>query len=132
MENFIEEQVLKIKQEVKEKKVLCALSGGVDSAVVATLIHKAIGNNLTCMFIDNGLLRQNEADDVMKVFQENFHMNVIKINASERFLKKLKGISNPEEKRKIIGHEFISVFEEETKKLVNLITLLKEPFIQIL
>ena len=111
MENFIEEQVLKIKQEVKEKKVLCALSGGVDSAVVATLIHKAIGNNLTCMFIDNGLLRQNEADDVMKVFQENFHMNVIKINASERFLKKLKGISNPEEKRKIIGHEFISVFE---------------------
>lgn len=117
MENFIEEQVLKIKQEVKEKKVLCALSGGVDSAVVATLIHKAIGNNLTCMFIDNGLLRQNEADDVMKVFQENFHMNVIKINASERFLKKLKGISNPEEKRKIIGHEFISVFEEETKKI---------------
>lgn len=69
---------------------MCALSGGVDSAVVATLIHKAIGDHLTCMFIDNGLLRQNEADDVMKVFQENFHMNIIKIDANERFLKKIK------------------------------------------
>jgi tRNA methyl transferase len=117
MENFVEEQVMKIKQEVKEKKVLCALSGGVDSAVVATLIHKAIGDHLTCMFIDNGLLRQNEADDVMKVFQENFHMNIIKIDANERFLKKLKGITHPEEKRKIIGHEFISVFEEEINKV---------------
>lgn len=117
MENFVEEQVMKIKQEVKEKKVLCALSGGVDSAVVATLIHKAIGDHLTCMFIDNGLLRQNEVDDVMKVFQENFHMNIIKIDANERFLKKLKGITHPEEKRKIIGHEFISVFEEEINKV---------------
>ena len=90
---------------------------GVDSAVVATLIHKAIGDHLTCMFIDNGLLRQNEADDVMKVFQENFHMNIIKIDANERFLKKLKGITHPEEKRKIIGHEFISVFEEEINKV---------------
>lgn len=96
---------------------MCALSGGVDSAVVATLIHKAIGDHLTCMFIDNGLLRQNEADDVMKVFQENFHMNIIKIDANERFLKKLKGITHPEEKRKIIGHEFISVFEEEINKV---------------
>lgn len=79
---------------------MCALSGGVDSAVVATLIHKAIGDHLTCMFIDNGLLRQNEADDVMKVFQENFHMNIIKIDANERFLKKLKGITHPEEKER--------------------------------
>ena len=117
MDAFVENTVKEIREKVGDGRVLLALSGGVDSAVVATLIHKAIGDHLTCMFIDNGLLRQNEADDVMKVFQENFHMNIIKIDANERFLKKLKGITHPEEKRKIIGHEFISVFEEEINKV---------------
>ncbi len=117
MENFIELEMAKVKELVGDRKVLCALSGGVDSSVVAVLIHKAIGDQLTCMFIDHGLLRKGEADSVMETFSKGFNMNVIKIDAQERFLGKLKGVSDPEQKRKIIGNEFIYVFEEEAAKL---------------
>lgn len=120
MENFIEMEVEKIRKRVGNKKVLCALSGGVDSSVVAVLIHKAIGDQLTCMFIDHGLLRKGEAESVMKTFKEQFQMNVIKIDAQERFLSKLKGVTDPEQKRKIIGNEFIYVFDEEAAKLKDM------------
>ncbi|WP_299095024.1 glutamine-hydrolyzing GMP synthase [uncultured Metabacillus sp.] len=117
MENFIEMESAKIKEKVGDKKVLCALSGGVDSSVVAVLIHKAIGDQLTCIFVDHGLLRKNEAESVMKTFSEGFNMNVIKVDAKDRFLNKLKGVSDPEQKRKIIGNEFIYVFDDESAKL---------------
>lgn len=117
MENFIEIEMEKIRQTVGDKKVLCALSGGVDSSVVAVLIHKAIGDQLTCIFVDHGLLRKGEAEGVMKTFSEGFHMNVIKVDAQERFLSKLAGVSDPEQKRKIIGNEFIYVFDDEAAKL---------------
>ncbi|MHC0039294.1 glutamine-hydrolyzing GMP synthase [Pseudoneobacillus sp. C159] len=117
MENFIEHEMAKIRETVGDKKVLCALSGGVDSSVVAVLIHKAIGDQLTCIFVDHGLLRKDEAEGVMKTFSEGFHMNVIKVDAKDRFLGKLKGISDPEQKRKIIGNEFIYVFDDEAAKL---------------
>lgn len=117
MENFIEMEMEKIRQTVGDKKVLCALSGGVDSSVVAVLIHKAIGDQLTCIFVDHGLLRKYEADSVMKTFAEGFHMNVIKVDAQDRFLSKLEGVSDPEKKRKIIGNEFIYVFDDEATKL---------------
>ncbi|GIN63900.1 GMP synthase [glutamine-hydrolyzing] [Robertmurraya siralis] len=117
MENFIEIEMEKIRQTVGDKKVLCALSGGVDSSVVAVLIHKAIGDQLTCIFVDHGLLRKGEADSVMKTFADGFNMNVIKVDAKERFLSKLQGVSDPEKKRKIIGNEFIYVFDDEATKL---------------
>lgn len=117
MGNFIEVEMAKIREQVGDKKVLCALSGGVDSSVVAVLIHKAIGDQLTCIFVDHGLLRKNEAESVMKTFAEGFHMNVIKVDAKERFLSKLEGVSDPEKKRKIIGNEFIYVFDDEATKL---------------
>jgi GMP synthase (glutamine-hydrolysing) len=117
MENFIEVEMEKIRQLVGDKKVLCALSGGVDSSVVAVLIHKAIGDQLTCIFVDHGLLRKGEADSVMKTFAEGFNMNVIKVDAKDRFLGKLAGVSDPEQKRKIIGNEFIYVFDDEAAKL---------------
>ncbi len=117
MENFIEVEMEKIRQTVGDKKVLCALSGGVDSSVVAVLIHKAIGDQLTCIFVDHGLLRKGEAESVMKTFSEGFHMNVIKIDAKDRFLGKLEGVTDPEKKRKIIGNEFIYVFDDEATKL---------------
>ncbi|WP_273854144.1 glutamine-hydrolyzing GMP synthase [Guptibacillus spartinae] len=120
MENFIDEQIDTIREAVGNKKVLCALSGGVDSSVVAALIHRAIGDQLTCMFVDHGLLRKGEADSVMKTFGEGFDMNLIKIDAAERFLTKLKGVTDPEKKRKIIGNEFIYVFEEESEKLEDM------------
>jgi GMP synthase (glutamine-hydrolysing) len=120
MENFIEIEMEKIRQTVGDKKVLCALSGGVDSSVVAVLIHKAIGDQLTCIFVDHGLLRKGEADSVMKTFAEGFHMNVIKVDAKERFLSKLEGVSDPEKKRKIIGNEFIYVFDDEATKLAGI------------
>lgn len=117
MENFIEEEIKKIREQVGDRHVLCALSGGVDSSIVAVLIHKAIGDQLTCMFIDHGLLRKGEAESVMETFTQGFNMNVVKIDASERFLTKLKGVTDPEQKRKIIGNEFIYVFDEESAKL---------------
>jgi GMP synthase (glutamine-hydrolysing) len=117
IENFLEIEMQKIRDVVGDKKVLCALSGGVDSSVVAVLIHKAIGDQLTCIFVDHGLLRKNEAEQVMKTFSEGFHMNVIKVDAKDRFLNKLKGVSDPEQKRKIIGNEFIYVFDDEASKL---------------
>lgn len=117
MESFIDLEIEKIRQEVGNKKVLCALSGGVDSSVVAVLIHKAIGDQLTCMFVDHGLLRKGEAESVMKTFADGFNMKVIKIDAQERFMNKLVGVSDPETKRKIIGNEFIYVFDDEAAKL---------------
>ncbi|MBD8015899.1 MULTISPECIES: glutamine-hydrolyzing GMP synthase [Planococcus] len=117
MENYIDLEIEKIREEVGDKKVLCALSGGVDSSVVAVLIHKAIGDQLTCMFVDHGLLRKGEAESVMKTFADGFNMNVIKIDARDRFMKKLEGVTDPEKKRKIIGNEFIYVFDDEASKL---------------
>ncbi|ULL19064.1 glutamine-hydrolyzing GMP synthase [Paenibacillus sp. H1-7] len=114
MESFIEDTIRDIRAQVGDKKVLCALSGGVDSSVVAMLIHKAIGDQLTCMFIDHGLLRKGEAEGVMETFVGKFDMKVVKIDARERFLGKLAGVDDPEQKRKIIGNEFIRVFEEES------------------
>jgi GMP synthase (glutamine-hydrolysing) len=115
--SFVELAVEKIKEQVGDKKVLCALSGGVDSSVAAVLVHRAIGDNLTCMFVDHGLLRKDEAEQVMEMFAGEFKMNVVKIDARERFLTRLEGVTDPERKRKIIGEEFIRVFEEESKKL---------------
>lgn len=116
MKNYLDMQIEQIRKTVKDKKVLCGLSGGVDSTVVVVLLHKAIGHNLTCMFIDHGLLRQNEGDEVMAACKK-FDMNVIRINAKERFLSKLQGVTDPEKKRKIIGNEFVYCFDEESRKL---------------
>lgn len=117
MSSFAEETVKSIKEKIGDKKALCALSGGVDSSVAAALINKAIGKNLTCIFVDHGLLRKNEADEVEEVFTKNFDVNFVRVDAKDRFLGKLAGISDPEQKRKIIGEEFIRVFEEEAKKI---------------
>jgi GMP synthase (glutamine-hydrolysing) len=117
MENWIEDEVQKIREVVGDKQVICAMSGGVDSSVVAVLVHKAIGDQLTCIFVDHGLLRKDEADQVMKTFSEGFNINIIKVDAKDRFLSKLEGVSDPEKKRKIIGNEFIYVFDEEASKL---------------
>jgi GMP synthase (glutamine-hydrolysing) len=116
MESFIENAIVDIRKQVGKEKVLCALSGGVDSSVVAILLHKAIGDQLTCMFIDHGLLRKGEAESVMETFVGKFDMKVVKVDAQERFLGKLKGIDDPEQKRKIIGNEFIYLFQEESDK----------------
>jgi len=120
MENFIEYEVKRIRETVGDKNVICALSGGVDSSVVAALIHKAIGDQLYPIFVDTGLLRKGERESVEKTFKEKFHMRNFKvIDASKIFLEKLKGVVDPEEKRKIIGHTFIEVFEEAAKKIPN-------------
>ncbi|SCL87625.1 glutamine-hydrolyzing GMP synthase [Sporanaerobacter sp. PP17-6a] len=117
MDDFIEFSINAIRNQIGKGKAICALSGGVDSSVAAVLVHKAIGDNLTCVFVDHGLLRKDEAKQVITVFKEKFHMNLIAVDAKERFLEKLKGITEPEKKRKIIGEEFIRVFEKEQKKL---------------
>ena len=114
--SFVEESIAKLKEKIGDKKALCALSGGVDSSVAAVLLSKAIGKNLTCIFVDHGLLRKNEGDEVEDVFK-NQDINFIRVNAKDRFLAKLSGVSDPETKRKIIGEEFIRVFEEEAKKI---------------
>ena len=117
MGSFLEYQIENIKKTVGDEKVICALSGGVDSSVVAMLIHKAIGDNLYCIFVDNGLLRKNEPEKVINLFRNKFHLNLIYVDAKNLFLERLKGVTDPEQKRKIIGNTFIEVFEKEAKKL---------------
>lgn len=117
MEDFVRRSVAAYREKLQGKKVLLALSGGVDSSVAAVLLHKAIGHNLVCVFVDHGLLRKDEADFVERTFREKFDMNLRRVNAQDRFLQKLSGVTEPEKKRKIIGEEFIRVFEDEAKKL---------------
>jgi GMP synthase (glutamine-hydrolysing) len=115
----IEEQVERIRAEVGRERVLCALSGGVDSAVAALLVHKAVGDQLTCVFVDHGLLRENEAEQVVEMFGGHFHVPLVHVQAQDRFLRRLDGVDDPEEKRKIVGEEFIRVFEEEARKIAT-------------
>ena len=117
MSSFVEEQVKHLREKIGNKTVLCAMSGGVDSSVAAVLLHRAVGKQLTCVFVDHGLLRKNEGDEVEHIFRERFDMKLVRVNAQERFLTKLAGVTEPEKKRKIIGEEFIRVFEDESKRL---------------
>ncbi|MCX8086821.1 MAG: glutamine-hydrolyzing GMP synthase [Rhodocyclaceae bacterium] len=119
MPGYVEEAIARIREQVGQDEVILGLSGGVDSSVVAALLHKAIGPQLTCVFVDNGLLRLNEAEQVMQTFARNLGVRVIHVDASERFLARLKGVADPEQKRKIIGREFVEVFQAEAKKLPN-------------
>lgn len=117
MDSFVTSSVERLKETIGDRKVICALSGGVDSSVAAVLVHRAVGKNLTCIFVDHGLLRKGEGDEVERVFRSQFDINLIRVNAQERFLSKLAGVTEPERKRKIIGEEFIRVFEEEAQKI---------------
>jgi len=117
MEAFIDEAVQAIRAQVGDQKVVCGLSGGVDSSVAAALVHRAVGDQLTCIFVDHGLMRANEREEVEKLFGNNFGVDLISVDASERFLEALRGISDPEKKRRIIGHLFIDVFEEQANRL---------------
>ncbi|MDI6703435.1 MAG: glutamine-hydrolyzing GMP synthase [bacterium] len=115
--SFIEDSIEEIRKKVGEERVICALSGGVDSSVLSVLLQKAIGERLTCIFVDNGLLRKGEAQEVIQRFRDSYHINLIYVDAKESFLCMLKGVTDPEEKRRIIGREFIRIFEDQTKKL---------------
>jgi GMP synthase (glutamine-hydrolysing) len=117
MGSYVDIAVKEIREKVGNKRVLCALSGGVDSSVAAVLVHKAIGDQLTCVFVNHGFLRKGEAEQVVKTFREGFHMNLVYANATDRFMKKIAGVTEPEKKRKIIGEEFIRVFEDESNKI---------------
>jgi GMP synthase (glutamine-hydrolysing) len=119
MGSFVDRSIGEIREQVGDANVICALSGGVDSAVAATLVSRAIGKQLTCIFVDTGLMRKNESANVLAAFRDVLHLNVIAIDAEERFLSRLAGIEDPEEKRIRIGHEFIAIFEEEAKKISN-------------
>ena len=123
MDDFIERSVNEYRKQLNGEKVLLALSGGVDSSVTAMLLNRAIGHDLVCVFVDHGLLRKNEADYIEETFRNRFDLNLIRVNAADRFLNKLKGIRDPEQKRKIIGNEFIRVFEEEAGKLEGITCL---------
>ena len=120
MDDFAKSSIEKYRKELEGKRVLLGLSGGLDSSVVALLLHKAIGKNLVCVFVDHGLLRKDEGDYVEKVFRDKFDVNLVRVNAKDRFLTKLKGVTEPEAKRKIIGKEFIEVFRNEAKKIGNI------------
>ncbi len=117
MSDFAQKSIQALREKIGDGKVLCALSGGVDSSVAAIMLHKAVGKQLTCVFVDNGLLRKNEGDEVENLFRNQFDINLVRANAQDRFLGKLKGVTEPEKKRKIIGEEFIRVFEAEAKKI---------------
>ena len=118
MASFVDEAVARIRAQVgADGRVICGLSGGVDSSVAAALIHRAIGDRLTCIFVDNGLLRKGEREQVAAIFRDHFQVDLRVIDAEERFLDALAGVTDPEQKRKIIGYEFIEVFEEEAKKI---------------
>jgi GMP synthase (glutamine-hydrolysing) len=117
MSSFVDWAIEDIRNQVGDRKAICALSGGVDSSVVALLVHRAIGDSLTCIFVDNGLLRKGEAEKVESTFEKHFHISLITVDAQDRFMKVLKGITDPEEKRKLIGNEFIKVFEEEARRI---------------
>src|SRR5581483_2393817 len=114
-----EEQIARIREQVGDGRVICGLSGGVDSSVAALLVHRAVGDQLTCVFVDHGLMRRNEGEQVIAAFRDNFHVPLVAVDAEERFLAKLAGVTDPEQKRKVIGAEFIRVFEEEAAKLGN-------------
>ena len=117
--NIVEDNINRIREQVGSDEVVLGLSGGVDSSVVAAMLHKAIGKQLTCVFVDNGLLRHNEGDQVMALFAENMGVKVVRVDAEQRFLDELKGVNDPEQKRKIIGRVFVEIFEEESNKLTN-------------
>ena len=117
MGSFIDMAVAKIREQVGDKKVLCGLSGGVDSSVAAVLVHRAVGDQLTCVFVDHGFMRKDEAKQVVHTFRDEFHINLVHVDASERFMSRVAGVTDPESKRKIIGEEFIRVFESEAEKI---------------
>src|SRR4029078_9732778 len=117
MKAFGAEAIRRIREQVGEGRVICGLSGGVDSSVAALLVHKAIGDQLTCVFVDHGLMRKNEGEQVVAAFRDHYQVPLVAVDAKDRFLERLKGVTDPETKRKIIGAEFIRVFEEEASKI---------------